>query len=275
MSSVAVATGKAAIPRVVFRVTDYPYSYRIPVGNLLPCEQPEVPLSRKSMARPVIEVEMLPVTKDEDARNDCESKTKTAKDVDTCQSETEDLIRMLQEALDLRDDGAEKKSPARSRPLSARSSMSSTSSSRVVTRSSSSLSAEAVRKIEKENARLLQRITKTAGKRKMAGQHPAIDRRVETSSMVNRRRADERISRENAVFHSFILLSFSFIVNWNVIVGAFATNSVCETKSFCQRGDSQEAFHSSPEIFSKCIPSPWLPTPTVNQTTFCKNSFNQ
>jgi hypothetical protein len=200
-------------------------------------EQPDkYPVIAYDMARPIIEVEMLPVGKTKDALCERKSETKKDVDVDACQSETEDLIRMLQEALDLKDDDTEKKPPARSRPMSARSSTSSTSSSRVINRNTSSLSAEAVRKIEKENARLLQRITETAGKRRVAGTCPASNSRVETHSMVNRRRADERIRRENAVFdslihsfiHSFIHCSFQL----QCLSGAVTTNSVCKAKSF-------------------------------------------
>lgn len=159
---------------------------------------------RATMAKSVIDVEMLPVTKQEITGRRYSGISEQKRSTDhhhSCQSDTEDLVRMLKEALDLSDVDAKPKPRANSRPLSGCSSVSSTSSSRVPSRRSSSTDA-AVRRIEKENARLLQRITEKAGKRQMTGtlSYRAADRRVQTASTVNRKRENDRISRENAVF---------------------------------------------------------------------------
>ena len=157
------------------------------------------------MATPdsIVAVQMLPVTKQEvDKRQEDDithesrrsSRPKTSKH-ERQPSETDELIRMLQEALNVSHTDAETKPRTASRLTPDRCSTSLQPSVGVIKRKGSSLSVENVKKIEKENARLLVRLTEMTGRRRVAG----TAKRALPSSVVNRRREGERIKRENAV----------------------------------------------------------------------------
>ena len=122
-----------------------------------------------------MQVEMLPVRKEE-----------TESHNETTDEDTEHLIRLLKQAIDLKDDDKTRRShstpgQSSSRPSSARRNY--------------SFTGEAAREIDRENKRLRERLATPKSRSLLQFE----GRATPSASALNRRRADTKIQRENQV----------------------------------------------------------------------------